>query len=443
MASIKRIDGKNGVRYQITVSCGYSVSGKKLFKTKTFKPDPYRTELQNKKELERVAYDFERAVISGEYMDGENMTLAEFIPKWLKEYAEIQLAPHTCEVYRDYLNTYVIPALGHFKIKAVKNAHIQKLCNHLYNDDVRRDGKSGGLSPATIRKIINIVSGIYTTAIKWEITDKNPCAHTSIPKPHYTAERTNYFTPEQAVIFLNALDEEYTNVFGERTRTDDGGHKYRIKGYSVPKTVPLRYKVFYHIAIYSGMRSGEILALTFDDIDFDNNVIDVSKSLSYTNHTLIIKSTKTKTSTRKVAIPPHVTALIKQLQREQKLNQLKIGELWNNPDQYIFTSEFGGHMVPSTPYQMFRKILRWHNDKISARKDISDNDKKRLLLPEITLHGLRHTSATLLISQSMDVKTVSARLGHAQTSTTMNIYAHALKSLDEKASEVLSNILHG
>ena len=120
-----------------------------------------------------------------------------------------------------------------------------------------------------------------------------------------------------------------------------------------------------------------------------------------------------------------------------------MGELWNNPDHYIFTSEFGGHMVPSTPYQMFRKILRWHNDKISARKDISDNDKKRLLLPEITLHGLRHTSATLLISQSMDVKTVSARLGHAQTSTTMNIYAHALKSLDEKASEVLSNILHG
>lgn len=443
MASIKKIDGKNGTRYQITVSCGYSVSGKKLLRTKTFKPDPYKTDLQNKRELERVAYDFERLVLSGEYMDGETMTLAEFIPKWLKEYAKVQLVSNTYEVYSDYLNTYIIPDLGHFKIKAIKTAHIQKLCNHLYNDDVRRDGKSGGLSPATIRKIINILSGIYTTAIKWDITDKNPCRHINIPKPAYTAEKTNYFTPEQSIIFLNALDEEYHTKYGTRTRTDGKGSEYSISAYSTTKTVPLRYKAFYHLALYSGMRSGEILALTFGDIDFDKHVVDVKKSLSYTNHTLIIKATKTRTSARKVVVPPHVITLIKQLQREQKLNQLRLGNRWSNPDGYIFTSEFGGHMAPSTPYQMFRKIIRWHNEKVTSTAHITEEDKNHLLLPEITLHGLRHTSATLLISQSMDIRTVSARLGHAQTSTTMNIYAHALKSLDEKASDVLSNILHG
>lgn len=99
-------------------------------------------------------------------------------------------------------------------------------------------------------------------------------------------------------------------------------------------------------------------------------------------------------------------------------------------------------MSPTTPTAMFKKILKWHNDKINARNDLPEDEKERLILPPITLHDLRHTSATLLISQSMDVKTVSARLGHAQTSTTMNIYAHALKSLDEKASEVLSNTFY-
>lgn len=443
MASIKRIDGKNGVRYQITVSCGYSVSGKKLFKTKTFKPDPYRTELQNKKELERVAYDFERAVISGEYMDGENMTLAEFIPKWLKEYAEIQLAITTLTGYKNFITLYIMPEFGHYKLKQIKTIHIQKFYNHLFGDDVRCDGKSGGLGAATIQKIGHILSRIFSVAIEWGITDKNPCANAKFPKNMRDVDDVKYFTPEQAVIFLNALDEEYYTDYGTRTRTDSKGKKYSIKGYSTIKTVPLRYKLFYHIALYGGLRKSEILGLTFDSIDFDKCILKITQSNVYADHRIITKNTKNKSSRREITIPQHVIALIKQLQREQQINRLKYGSQWKDSDNFIFTAETGGKMSPTTPTAMFKKILKWHNDKINARNDLSEDEKERLTLPLITLHDLRHTSATLLISQSMDVKTVSARLGHAQTSTTMNIYAHALKSLDKKASEVLSNILHG
>ena len=88
-------------------------------------------------------------------------------------------------------------------------------------------------------------------------------------------------------------------------------------------------------------------------------------------------------------------------------------------------------MYPSTPYSIFKDIIHRHNTRVG------DKDGS---LPDIPLHGLRHTSATLLISQNIDVRTVSGRLGHAQTSTTMNIYSHALKKMDEKAADALESL---
>ncbi len=94
-----------------------------------------------------------------------------------------------------------------------------------------------------------------------------------------------------------------------------------------------------------------------------------------------------------------------------------------------------------TPYHTFKDIIKKHNDKVMSSEKIRPEDKKELLLPDIPLHGLRHTTATLLISKAIDVRTVAARLRHSQTSTTMNIYAHALKESDRAASESLSEIL--
>ena len=89
-------------------------------------------------------------------------------------------------------------------------------------------------------------------------------------------------------------------------------------------------------------------------------------------------------------------------------------------------------MHPDTPYKTFKKIIRRYNESVTEEAD---------KLPDIPLHGLRHTSATLLISQNVDVKTVSNRLGHAQTSTTIDIYSHALKKKDEQAADVLDDLL--
>ncbi|MEY8355414.1 tyrosine-type recombinase/integrase [Lachnospiraceae bacterium 54-53] len=100
---------------------------------------------------------------------------------------------------------------------------------------------------------------------------------------------------------------------------------------------------------------------------------------------------------------------------------------------YLFTQLNGRQMYPSTPYGMFKKIIRWHNEAVTKEED---------KLPEIPLHGLRHTSATLLISQNVDIRTVSGRLGHAQASTTTDIYSHFLQKADEAASDPPENLFH-
>jgi integrase len=108
---------------------------------------------------------------------------------------------------------------------------------------------------------------------------------------------------------------------------------------------------------------------------------------------------------------------------------------------YRHASTTHGSMSYDTPYQWFQKFIKRYNKKIQDDDSIPKDEKAKYVLPRIAFHGLRHTSATLLIAEKMDIRTVSARLGHAQTSTTLNIYSHSLRSSDEKAASTLENLL--
>ena len=126
-----------------------------------------------------------------------------------------------------------------------------------------------------------------------------------------------------------------------------------------------------------------------------------------------------------------VMQLAKQYRKEQLQHKLSLGPDWKGQN-YIFIQWNGQRMHPDTPYKKFKKLIKRYNNTVIDEK---------YKLPDIPLHGLRHTSATLLISQNIDVKTVSNRLGHSQASTTIDIYSHALKQLDKKAAETLDALL--
>lgn len=260
---------------------------------------------------------------------------------------------------------------------------------------------------------------------------ENPCERVSPPKQSSTSGKIKHFTLEQTELFLSLLDKSYTTTYKSHSRIDDTGKEYHVADYSETRSIPLQFKLFFLLALFCGIRRGELIALEWCDLDFTNNTINISKSTTIVNGKPLTKTPKTASSIRKVSVPASIMNLAKVYYKEQLQYRLQISSKWEGSN-HVFIQWNGQQMHPDTPYNTFKRIIRRHNSQVAE-----DSDK----LPDIPLHGLRHTSATLLISQNVDVRTVSNRLGHSRTSTTMDIYSHALQKTDEQAAATLENLL--
>lgn len=425
MASIK----ERGAGYQITVSCGRDIFGKKLIETTTYIPDPSLTPKKRQKAVEDFARKFEEQIKGGIAMDGRKITLQGFVTRWLAEYAAQKLQPGTVEAYTAELNDKILPALGHLKLTELRPATLNSFFIAMTRDGARKDGKPGGYSRATIKKTQDVLSSVLRTAVDWELIEKNPMDKVR-SVGEVAADKIEFFTPEQAATFLDYIEKPYTIKTKGHDRTDDTGKGYTVGDYERTKEIPEQLRVLFNLAVYAGLRKGELLALEWSDIDFDNDTVSVSKAVSVVAGQQITKEPKTKTSRRVVSIPHFLTQRIKALKVERLKYRLSLGDYWQGAE-WVFIQDNGKQMSYSTPYSAFQDtIARYNAGKPEAQQ-----------LPAIPFHGLRHTSATLLIASKQDVRTVSARLGHAQASTTMNIYAHALQETDRKAADALENIL--
>ena len=418
---------RNG-SYHIEVFLGRDIYGKKIRESITYTPDPGLTPKKRQKAVEDFARDFEAKLKNGIAMDGRKITLKEFTDRWLEEYAAQKLEPGTVEKYRDELNK-ILPALGHMKLTELRPPNINSFLLSLSKDGARKDGKPGGYAKGSIAKTSAVLSSVLRTAVDWELIERNPMDKVRL-QADPTAEKLKFFTPEQSTTFLEYIEQPYTVKTKGHKRIDDTGKEYTVGEYETTKEIPEQLRVLFNLAIFSGLRKGEILALQWSDIDFESDQIHVTKSVSVVNGQPICKAPKTKNSIRSVTIPSFLTARLRALKVAQTRYRLSVGDYWQG-DNWVFTQESGKMMNYSTPYQAMQDIITRYN----ADKEESEQ------LPHIPFHGLRHTSATLLIASKQDVRTVSSRLGHAQASTTMNIYAHALKETDRKAANALEEIL--
>ena len=156
MASIR----KRGKNYQITVSCGYDIYGKKLIETASFTPDPTRTEKQQERDLQEFARKFEDEVKNGLAQDGRKITFKAFSERWLAEYAANNLQPGTVTKYTQELESKIYPAIGHLKLADLKPGILNSFFAGLAKDGARLDGKPGGYSKASITKTRNVVSAV-------------------------------------------------------------------------------------------------------------------------------------------------------------------------------------------------------------------------------------------------------------------------------------------
>ncbi len=414
---------KRGDTYKITVLQGRDPKGKQIFKCTTFTPDPNKTERQNKKALEKFVLDFEARVKNGSYLDGDNMTYSAFIDKWLEKYAKQQLAPTSFERTKGILEKNVLPYLGHYKLKDIKPLMIKAIYDDMEKSGYIRHGQRIPYSPNTISRVHHAVSITFTTAVYWQLIDSNPCDRIKPPRTTKNHD-LKHFTPEEAISFIEYMKKPY--------RRKVGG-KYRINGKTVDNTsereytIPYQYQVFFTLALFGGFRRGELYALNWSDIDFDKSTISVTKSLAETSEGIITKSPKNTTSIRTVVVPHVCMDMLAELKRQRVEKQGNVVRF--NRNEAIFIEDEGRKANIRRANELFQDIIKRYNN---------EHENK---LPLISLHGLRHTSATILISQNIDIKEVSSRLGHSNTSTTLDIYTHALQKRDEDASRALENVL--
>lgn len=403
MASIT----KRGNGYRITVSNGRNANGKQILETATFIPDPSKTEKQNQKALQLFALNFENKVKSGKYLEGEKMTFKDFVEIWKRDYAEINLERSTLERHYDILDNHILPEIGNLKLARIQPAHLNRLYSDMLQE--RKDGKPGGYASATITKTHAVISGILKKAVQWNILLDNPADRVTPPKSNGPEKEIQFFSVEETGIFLETLEAQIK------------------KG-----IVKEQFRLLFNLAITCGLRRGEIIALEWSDFDFKNNTISIAKAIGTDHGRAYDKGPKSRRGYRSISVPGSVMAMAKEYQKHQLQYRLSIGSYWQGSN-YIFIQDNGCRMDPSTPNRVFKKIIKRYNRDAPEALQLPDN---------ITLHGLRHTSATLLIAQKVDPRTVSGRLGHAQTSTTLNIYAHQLQEIDRQAADIMEHLIN-
>lgn len=433
---------KLGKKYRIFVSAGLDENGKQIRKTMMYEPkETAPTKL--KKELDDVSRDFEKRIKNGEYYDGEKIRLKDFVSVWRSDWAVYHITESVQLSYLGLLNNHVLPDLGSMTITTIRKRHIQKILNRLIDT---------GRSPRTVKLVYTAINSVFRFALSEEYIEKNPCDNCTLPKLKHDTD-LHYWELEQAKRFLAFLDQPYSFNVGKRKRIDYAGEYYDVSGYTATHKTPLQFKVFYTLAIYGGFRCGEMLALKWSDIDFEERTISINKAVAHLPGEQRIKEPKTPAAVRDIVLPDPVFDLLQLWKQEQKKLSVSLLDAWNGykgkqfDQNYIFIQNDGSMMSLYTPGKKFKQLIDHYNaeiERLALDKDTEEQrDQIRLLkLPQIRLHDLRHTSATLLLANNVDIETVSRRLGHSRASVTLDIYGHAMKSKDRSAAEKLDKLFN-
>lgn len=292
--------------------------------------------------------------------------------------------------YRE-LTTRIYPHIGHIKLKDLRVNMLNELYTYLLTKSTNKhNGKQ--LSPKTVLEHHRLISTVLEQAVKEELLPSN-LAHRADP-PKFIRADVNYFQPEQVIAIQKASLKE-----------------------------PIKWRVMIHLLLITGARRGELLGLKWGNVDFDNNRIYICKSILYTPDIGIYEeTTKTPTSKRYISLPDETMSLLKDYKHWQE-EQIIYFMGYYQDQGYLFARDNGNPMHPDSVTDYLNKFSQKYN------------------LPHINPHAFRHTMASLLYYNGADSVSVSNRLGHAQVSTTANIYAHIINDADRKNAELLSKVM--
>lgn len=379
MASSGWVEERGKGKWRLNVNCGTKEDGSRKVIRETVKAKNRDAAL---KQLGLLIQRIEK----GEYIEKSKQTFKAFIEQWLKSYGEKNLAPKTVYRYKQLLDSRIIPALGHLKIDQIKPVHLIEFYGNLTEDGIREDGRKGGLSERTILHHHRLISAILQDAVEWQVIPANPASRVSPPKVH--KKHGSFYDEEQTKALMAAVETE-----------------------------KIKHKALIYLAVFCGLRCGEIMGLEWQDIDFEKSLLTVRQAGQYIpGQGTFTKEPKNESSQRVISLPLRVVNVLTQHKAKQDELAAKLDNLWHGSER-VFTTRDGKPAHPEWPSQWFPKFLKKKN------------------LPSLPFHGLRHTAATIMIAQGADIKNLSSRLGHSNISTTGNIYAHALKSVDRDIAD--------
>lgn len=382
---------KRGDSYRIRASVGYTADGRQVMKSMTWKPKPGMTQQQIERELNRQMVLFDEACRGSSLMDG-HIKFETFAGQWMEEYVEKTLGRRTQANYKQMLPR-INSAIGHLYMDKITARQIQRFINSLGEPGANHTHEGEGLSPKSIKNHLSIISAVFAYAGKMGMLYYNPCKAVTLP-PLETGKEKVCYTLEEAQAFLDALSE-----------------------------APVRWQVFFSLALFGGFRREELCGFEFKDFDFEQCTVSVQRASLYTPQDgIFTASTKTAKSRRTLKLPAWIFALVKRLKVEQTAQRLSMGDQWKECGR-LFTKLDGSPIGLQQPYQWLQAFC------------------KKKGLPFYGIHQFRHLNASLLIYNGEDVRSVSAALGHSQTSTTLNIYAHTFDTAQARASEALANML--
>lgn len=327
--------------------------------------------------LQKLQQITAQITLEGAYTQPSKMTVTAWLETWLDEYLG-NVKPGTATDYSAHVYNHIIPAIGAIKLCALQPTAIQ----HLYNGLQEK-----GLSAKTIRNLHGTLHRALQTAMKFGYIRTNPTEACILPRIN-AHDIQPLDTPEIA-LFLSAIK----------------GHKQQT---------------LFHVALFSGMRSGELLGLTWDCVHFDSGTIFVSKQLVCPRkkgeafHFAPLKNDKPRTITP----APSVMQLLKDHKKAQLEQRMLLGQGWRegNMKNLVFTTETGGHLTQSGVWRMLQRVL--------ARADM---EARRF-------HDLRHTYAVNALRSGDDVKTVQENLGHHTAAFTLDVYGHVTDQMKKESA---------
>ena len=331
------------------------------------------------KKLQEIQTDLERGV----FLEPSRLTLGQWLDIWQSEYLS-GVKGSTEYSYKKHIKNHITPALGAVKLQKLKPHAVQAFYNNLQREK--------GLSPKTIKNLHGVLHSALKQAVTVGYLRQNPADNAKLPRVEKAEIQT--LTEDFLPLFLNAI----------------AGHEF---------------EAIYFTTLFSGLRQGEVLGLTWSCIDLDKGTVYIKQQLQRergSSGAYILGSLKND-KPRHITLAPDVVKMLRRERAQQARQRLKAGAAWNNPDHLVFTNALGRHLVPDTVYSHFKRIAA------------------SIGCPALRFHDLRHTYAVNALRSGDDIKSVQDNLGHHTAAFTLDTYGHVTEQMKRDSAARMQRVI--